>query len=238
MDKRFEKIVIILMALSTVFLLGNGIAKGLAINTAGEKDEMYENPLNDYPGIMRFHVIANSDSEEDQKLKLKVRDYVLERLQSELADETLSVKASHGDDILENKVIRRYIEDNLAKIESWGKEALHIYDSSYNCTASVGVRHIPAKYYDDVYFPEGNYEALTITIGEGNGQNWWCVVFPPLCLVDGENSPYTDKLDLSDGDKIKLKSKLLELMTDAKEKREIKPPQSIFAACTKLAFGE
>ena len=81
------------------------------------------------------------------------------------------------------------IKDNLDKIEEWTKEALELYESNYGYKASLGIRHIPAKYYDDLYFPEGNYEALTITIGEGKGQNWWCVVFPPLCLVDSGGNP-------------------------------------------------
>ena len=83
-------------------------------------------------------------------------------------------------------------------------------------TASTGIRHIPAKYYDELFFPEGNYEALTLSIGEGKGQNWWCVVFPPLCMVDSENSLYNEELGITEEDKLILKFKTQELIDDQK----------------------
>ena len=64
-----------------------------------------------------------------------------------------------------------------------------------------------------MYFPEGNYEALTITIGEGKGENWWCVVFPPLCLIDSENSAYEEEFDVSEEDRLILKFKTEELLS-------------------------
>ncbi len=214
MDKKLERLLILLMAFAFVFLLFSGSFKP----AEGSESQSLENQFN---GIIRFHVIANSDSAEDQDLKLKVRDYVLERLQKNLAAEMEEKEASMGEDFSEILVMRKYIESNLEVIEAWAKEGLELYDSEYGCTASLGVRHIPAKYYDDILFPEGNYEALTITIGEGKGQNWWCVVFPPLCLVDNEDSPYTDKLDISESDKIQLKFKLIEIMKDIYAQRAI-----------------
>ena len=160
MDKRLEKILLILMAVAFVFLLVFSNQ-----NTASAKESQLENQ---YPGIIRFHVIANSDTTEDQQLKLKVRDYVLKMIHQDLNN---------------NQNAREYIYGNLDKIQEWAEDGLKINNSSYKCETSIGVRHIPAKYYDDLLFPEGNYEALTITIGQGEGQNWWCVVFPPLCLA-------------------------------------------------------
>ena len=78
--------------------------------------------------------------------------------------------------------------------------------------AAIGVTAIPAKQYDDVYFPAGTYEALTITIGEGKGQNWWCVIFPPLCLVDAQESQYEELFDEDIEGRLVLKSKILELL--------------------------
>lgn len=190
MDKRFEKLLLIFMVSAFVFLLIYG-----NINTASGEDTKLENQ---YPGIMRFHVIANSDSEADQELKLNIRDYVLERIQKDMDSKDNSIQ---------------YIYNNLDKIQGWAEEGLKLYNSEYKCETSVGVRHIPAKYYDDLFFPEGNYEALTITIGEGKGQNWWCVVFPPLCLVDSESTSSSEEMEIDQEEKIILKSKIKELMS-------------------------
>ena len=216
MDKRFDKILkirvserilLLLMVVAFIFIFAVGIAEKTDAGTAKAEDSSYLQ--NQFPGIMRFHVIANSDSDEDQELKLKVRDYVLEHLQEEIKRDM--EQSGYSTDEYD---VRQYIGSNLDRIKEWAEEGLELNNSSYGCKASVGIRHIPAKYYDDILFPEGNYEALTITIGEGKGQNWWCVVFPPLCLVDADEteSPYTDKLDMEESDKLELKFKLLELL--------------------------
>ena len=129
--------------------------------------------------------------------------------------------SSHSDSasrepLAQQKFIRKYIEDNLPRIESWAKEAVISQGFDYDVTASTGIRHIPAKYYDELFFPEGNYEALTLSIGEGKGQNWWCVVFPPLCMVDSEDSVYNEELGITEEDKLILKFKTQELIDDQK----------------------
>ena len=212
MDKRFERLLVFLMAMSFIFLF--------IIGTYNHAEGRTESLENQYPGILRFHVIANSDTASDQNLKLKVRNYVLERLQEDLSDEMLLAKESMGKDFDEAIVMRRYIKNNLEKIQEWALQSLRLENSKYGCSVSIGVRHIPAKYYDDIFFPEGNYEALTITIGEGKGQNWWCVVFPPLCLVENDDSSYRSKLDMEDSDKIQLKSKILEIMKESTERNK------------------
>ena len=210
MDKRFERLLIILMAASFMFLI--------ILGTYNYADGKMQSLENQYPGILRFHVIANSDTASDQNLKLRVRNYVLEHLQEDLSDEMLLAKNSMGKDFDEAIVMRRYIKNNLKKIQKWTHQSLRLEKSNYDCSVSIGVRHIPAKYYDDIFFPEGNYEALTITIGEGKGQNWWCVVFPPLCLVENDDSSYRSKLDMDESEKLQLKSKILEIMEEAKAK--------------------
>lgn len=174
--------------------------------------------INEYPGIMRFHVVANSDSTEDQDLKLQVRDYVLSKVQEEITQQMTSSYSDSAsrEPLAQQKFIREYIEDNLPRIESWAKEAVISQGFDYDVTASTGIRHIPAKYYDELFFPEGNYEALTLSIGEGKGQNWWCVVFPPLCMVDSENSVYNEELGITEEDKLILKFKTQELIDDQK----------------------
>ena len=216
MDKNFEKVLIGLMALAFIALP--------FLNSSAQASEKGEGLIgsygliNEYPGIMRFHVVANSDSTEDQDLKLQVRDYVLSKAQEEI---TQQMTSSHSDSasrepLAQQKFIREYIEDNLPRIESWAKEAVISQGFDYDVTASTGIRHIPAKYYDELFFPEGNYEALTLSIGEGKGQNWWCVVFPPLCMVDSEDSVYNEEMGITEEDKLILKFKTQELIDDQK----------------------
>ena len=216
MDKNFEKVLIGLMALAFIALP--------FLNSSAQASEKGEGLIgsygliNVYPGIMRFHVVANSDSTEDQDLKLQVRDYVLSKVQEEITQQMTSSYSDSAsrEPLAQQKFIREYIEDNLPRIESWAKEAVISQGFDYDVTASTGIRHIPAKYYDELFFPEGNYEALTLSIGEGKGQNWWCVVFPPLCMVDSENSVYNEELGITEEDKLILKFKTQELIDDQK----------------------
>ena len=122
--------------------------------------------------VFRLHVIANSDSKEDQELKYKVRDKVLEYMN------TISKNCTSKEDVI-----------NLAKTHQ--EEFKNIAQSvikengyNYNVNIYIGKYDFPTKTYGDISFPAGNYDCLRIEIGESNGQNWWCVMFPPLCFVD------------------------------------------------------
>lgn len=146
-------------------------------------------PKNEHEGIIRFHVLANSDSAEDQTLKLKVRDGVLEAINEDMIRETMK-QYEDGEKYvkkveLDPEESRKYIKEHLTDIEETAESIIHENGYSYDAEAELGVRWIPEKNYGDMTFPAGNYEALNITIGEGAGQNWWCVLFPPLCLIDG-----------------------------------------------------
>ncbi len=217
MDNRFEKILTGLMALSAV-----GIIMLICFSGVWQTEGAVASSINDHPGIMRFHVIANSNSDEDQALKLEVRDYVLQRVEAGItsaiaADTKDTGKAETSDKAVDferqAQITRAYINENLPQIQTWAAEAVAVAGASYGVSAQTGVRHIPAKQYDDMFFPEGNYEALTITIGEGKGENWWCVVFPPLCLIDSENSAYEEEFDISEEDRLILKFKTEELLS-------------------------
>lgn len=124
-----------------------------------------------YSDLIRLHVIANSDSDEDQALKLKVRDAVIEYLQKQ-------------DDLHTVDDTREYLEANLGSLEKISEGIIAANGRDYSAHAKLGVRYIPEKTYGDITFPAGNYEALNITLGDGKGENWWCVLFPPLCLLD------------------------------------------------------
>ena len=120
--------------------------------------------------LIRFHVVAASDSEEDQSVKLKVRDAVLESLQREL--ENLS-------DLEQAKA---YLQENLPKIENVANRVLEEAGFSDRATVSLCLEEFGTRVYDTFTLPAGIYESLRIVIGEGQGHNWWCVVFPGFCL--------------------------------------------------------
>lgn len=122
--------------------------------------------------IIRLHVIANSDSEEDQQLKMKVKETIVTYLRGEM-----SRADSVGD---ARQVIREHIPD----IEEIAKEKMQMEGYSYEVEASLGESYFPIKEYGDLTFPAGDYEALRVKIGKSNGRNWWCVMYPTLCFVD------------------------------------------------------
>lgn len=145
--------------------------------------------------FIRFHVIANSNSEEDQNLKLQVRDGVLAEINLDLAREAMmNHKGNEEIATLELEESREYIIKNIDAIEKKAQDIVKEKGYDYDVKAELGVRWIPEKTYNDVTFPAGNYEALNIVIGTGKGENWWCVLFPPLCLI-GIDSPDTEKFD-------------------------------------------
>ena len=123
--------------------------------------------------ILRFHVIANSNTAQDQALKLKVRDAVGCKIseladKSESAEETAEIVAKYSDEIIETA--RQCI-----KQEGYG----------YGVRIEIGEFYFPTKHYSKMSLPAGDYEAVRIIIGEGLGENWWCVLFPPLCFSNG-----------------------------------------------------
>ena len=134
-------------------------------------NETIETALAD--SVIRLHVIANSDRENDQKLKLKVRDAVLEKFGNEL-DTYEGIDYSRAE-----------IEKNLELIENCARDVIDSSGYDYDVKASLGKSDFPTKTYGDVTLPAGTYEALKIEIGKAEGKNWWCVMFPPLCFVDG-----------------------------------------------------
>lgn len=120
--------------------------------------------------LVRLHVVAASDSEADQAIKLRVRDAVLESLGEAMADVTDAAQA------------KAYIEANLPKIEAVANEVLAAAGCGDVATVRLQVEEFAARVYDTFSLPAGLYDALRITIGEGDGRNWWCVVFPSLCV--------------------------------------------------------
>lgn len=122
--------------------------------------------------IFRLHILANSDSAEDQALKLKVRDGILDYMNainknSTTKSETIANTAKH-----------------LNEIKSKSEQILRENGSDYTVNLKIGNFYFPTKYYGNISLPAGNYDALKVEIGEAKGQNWWCSLFPPLCFID------------------------------------------------------
>ena len=129
-----------------------------------------------YDEVLRLHVIANSDSDADQELKLLVRDAILEETQKILKNAKSREEAE------------KIISEHSALLENIALETVRKNQFDYPVTLELGREKYPTKNYESCAFPSGEYLSLRIKIGEASGQNWWCVLFPPLCL-----SAATDK---------------------------------------------
>ena len=125
-----------------------------------EEFEIYENTV-------RLHVLANSDSEEDQDVKLLVRDALLEKISG--------YDASDKEEALE------MIEKNKEALCTLAESVIKSQGMSHTVQIEVGEEEYPTRYYEDFALPAGTYTSVRVIIGEGGGQNWWCVLYPPLC---------------------------------------------------------
>lgn len=133
--------------------------------------------------VFRLHIIANSDSVEDQELKLKVRDRILSQTQDlfNIADSKYDAK--------------KITEENLNKIIQIAQDEVYANGYNYPVCAKVTNMHFNTRRYDNFVLPAGRYDALRIEIGKSEGKNWWCVMFPPLCVSTAqENKKLEDVL--------------------------------------------
>ncbi len=163
-----------------------------------------------YDDTVRLHILANSDSEDDQRLKLDIRDAILREFGTRLSG-------------LESKALAEAeISSLLPLIEEFAEEKIRLMGYSYSVSASIGEEWYDTRSYEDFSLPSGIYTSLIIKIGKGEGRNWWCVMFPPLCLdVACEDAPpddcvidYTrEELILISTEKYNVKFKMLELLS-------------------------
>ena len=122
--------------------------------------------------VFRLHVIANSDSQEDQNLKYLVRDSLLEYMNE------ISIGISSKEEAIS------LVNNNLEKFREIALNTIRKNGFDYDVNIKIGNFYFPTKYYGDISFPAGMYDALKVEIGRASGQNWWCVMFPSLCFVD------------------------------------------------------
>lgn len=128
-------------------------------------------------GVIRFHVIGSSDNSQDRQLKLAVRNAVLDYLKPEIQRASDSAAAA------------AFIKNHLSQIKGVAEKAITAAGFSDQVQVFWGVFSFPAKPYGRTVLPAGSYQALKIVIGNGEGKNWWCVLFPPLCYVDLTRTP-------------------------------------------------
>ena len=169
--------------------------------------------------VFRLHVVANSDSEEDQNLKYIVRDELINYMN------TIAENANSKEEVI--KIANSHLNDFYAI----ANETIQEQGFHYSVKISIGNFDFPTKTYGDISLPAGSYDALKVEIGDAKGKNWWCVMFPPLCFVDvssgivPDNSKETLKENMSEEDyaiisensgEIKLKFKIIEMFQNAK----------------------
>ena len=160
----------------------------------------------DTDSLIRIHVLASSNSDTDQQLKLKVKDDVIRYLQPAL---------KQSDSLAES---RRIILSSLPQIEQTALQTLQQNGCEDTVTLQYGHFDFPVKYYGSFSLPAGNYEALRILIGEGKGQNWWCVLFPPLCFTDSNVSSSGKYTDQTPDTHIQFKLKSIEWLKSLQNK--------------------
>lgn len=162
--------------------------------------------------VFRLHILANSDEEADQQLKLKVRDAVLEKGQSVFTD------CNSLDEIIYS------CENNIDLFEKTAQEC--IYDNGYNYSinAYVDKEYFNTREYEEITLPSGIYNALKIEIGEAKGHNWWCVMFPAICLPAVSENEINDILDndevelINSDNKFEIRFKIVEIYEKIRSK--------------------
>ncbi len=159
--------------------------------------------------VFRLHVIANSDTEEDQKLKLKIKTRIVEYLEEILGKDADLEKTKDA------------VLTHLGEIEREAEKLVHEQGFDYPVKAVVEKTYFPKKSYGDCTFPAGEYEALNVKIGEARGHNWWCVLYPSLCFIEDTYGVVTEekKEDLKS---VLTTEEFLEILEKPEEKKTIR----------------
>ncbi|EHK2326255.1 stage II sporulation protein R [Clostridium perfringens] len=158
---------VLILGVMCLFIVGS------SLNTRQALGVTEENVVEDISEkLIRFHVLANSDSDIDQDLKLRVKDEVLKYI-SPILNESQSLE--------ESREILKREDKNIIKI---AEDYIKSQGFDYTVETTLTRENFPVKEYGNIVLPQGEYEAYRILIGEGKGQNWWCVMFPPLCFID------------------------------------------------------
>ena len=169
---RIKRMACVILGICTAFILTGVIAGNRAELVEAKTREIQEELAGE---VFRFHVLADSDSEEDQEIKLVVRDAVLSYMEESMDESTEEPSAEST---------KRWAGEHLSEIEKAADDVLEKHGFDYRSQAEVTTCHFPEKRYGDITFPCGEYEALRIKLGRASGHNWWCVLYPNLCFID------------------------------------------------------
>ena len=186
-----KKIMFIILCMLTV------LAAGTAHATEKERVDPLQPAIAEK--ILRFHVLANSDAKDDQNVKLKVRDAVGHMLGQKLKKVT------------DRAQTEKIVQDHMDEIIETAEKTLHKNGYTYGVRARLANVDFPVKTYGDYTFPAGKYRALQITLGKGEGHNWWCVLFPQLCIGTATEGPELEQIEkLAEGPEYRLSFALVE----------------------------
>ncbi len=162
--------------------------------------------------VLRLHVLANSDDEADQNLKLKVRDRLLE------VSNDIYANAKNREDAIE------HTESNLALLQSEAQKVVIANGYDYPVSVELEDTYFNTRTYGDITLPAGEYKALRVIIGEGAGHNWWCVMFPPLCISAASDDEAqlddvltADQMEFVEGTQYEAKFKCVEWYEEIKQ---------------------
>ncbi|MBL4970509.1 stage II sporulation protein R [Bacillus halotolerans] len=188
-----------------MFLLLSGAIVGLAKEETAQQSE--NEPVVIPDEAIRLRILANSDRDEDQELKRLIRDAVNKEITTWVKDITSIEEA------------RRLIRSKLPEIKEIAKETMEKEGASQSISVDFDKISFPTKLYGSMVYPAGEYEAILITLGNGEGANWWCVLFPPLCFLDFSNGEAVKEQEDQEASK-KQTEKALEDLTAKAEKAE------------------
>ncbi|WP_286059407.1 stage II sporulation protein R [Bacillus mojavensis] len=188
-----------------MFLLLSGALVGLAKEETAQQSE--NEPVVIPDEAIRLRILANSDRDEDQELKRRIRDAVNKEITTWVKDITSIEEA------------RRLIRSKLPEIMEIAKETMEKEGVSQSISVDFDKISFPTKLYGSMVYPAGEYEAILITLGNGEGANWWCVLFPPLCFIDFSNGEAVKEQEDKEASK-KQTEKALEDLTAKAEKAE------------------
>lgn len=152
--RKIAKLISTLLLLAFAFWIGTVVS---------DKEKLQED-------LIRLHVVANSDSAQDQQVKLQVRDAITKRLESVM------------EQFPDMETAKSYLQEKLPELERVANEVLESAGDGCRAVVTLAKEAFPSREYDTFTLPAGIYESLRVTIGSGEGQNWWCVVFPSLCV--------------------------------------------------------
>ena len=160
-----------------------------------------------YEDTVRIHILANSDLEIDQNLKLEIRDLLLDKYSDALKN------------VSSTKEAEEVLKELIPYIENDAEGYITEKGFDYKVKAELVTEWYDTRYYEDFTLPQGYYSSLKVIIGEGEGKNWWCVMYPPMCLDvatdDRLTNGYSDsEISLIKGEKMRVKFKILELISE------------------------